>query len=230
MPARAVRKLDPAHIDEVAGSISALGFCVPILIGKDNHVLDGSARIQAARLLGLGYAPCLQIDHLTDDEQRLLRLAVNRLGEKGQWNLDELKIEFEELILAGAPIEITGFELQEIDQIVLDGEGVEQGPLAPNAWRNRSRPSRRRVPSWRPSALSAVARPTGNLPAVDGRWRAFAAYPDRRALQRENIGPRDRWRASRVSRLASGEMSDAEFLAFNEGWMAAVLPVRRQMI
>ena len=95
MPARAVRKLDPAHIDEVAGSISALGFCVPVLIGKDNYVLDGAARIQAARLLGLGYAPCLRIDHLTDDEQRLLRLAVNRLGEKGQWNLDELKIEFE---------------------------------------------------------------------------------------------------------------------------------------
>jgi hypothetical protein len=115
MPARAVRKLDPAHIDEVAGSISALGFCVPVLIGKDNHILDGGARIQAARLLGLGYAPCLRIDHLTDDEQRLLRLAVNRLGEKGQWNLDELKIEFEELILAGAPIEITGFEIQEID-------------------------------------------------------------------------------------------------------------------
>ena len=76
--------------------------------------MNETKRIQAARLLGLGYAPCLRIDHLTDDEQRLLRLAVNRLGEKGQWNLDELKIEFEELILAGAPIEITGFELQEI--------------------------------------------------------------------------------------------------------------------
>jgi len=83
--------------------------------------VDGGARIQAARLLGLRDAPCLRIDHLTDDEQRLSRL--DRLGEKGQWNLDELKIEFEELILARAPIEITGFELQEIDQIVLDGEG-----------------------------------------------------------------------------------------------------------
>ena len=36
------------------------GFCVPVLIGKDNHILDGGARIQAARLLGLGYAPCLR--------------------------------------------------------------------------------------------------------------------------------------------------------------------------
>jgi ParB-like chromosome segregation protein Spo0J len=83
MRAREVRKLDPAHVNEVAASIGALGFCVPVLIGEDNRVLDGGARIQAARLLGLGYAPCLRIDHLIDDEQRLLRLAVDRLGEKG---------------------------------------------------------------------------------------------------------------------------------------------------
>ena len=29
--------------------------------------------------------------------------------EKGQWDLEALKIEFEELILFDAPIEITGF-------------------------------------------------------------------------------------------------------------------------
>jgi hypothetical protein len=53
--------------------------------------------------------------------------------EKGEWNLDELRIEFEELILADAPIEISGFTLDEIDQIVLGeaDETVEQGPLAP---------------------------------------------------------------------------------------------------
>jgi hypothetical protein len=39
----------------------------------------------------------------------VLTLAVNRLGENGRWDLDELKIEFEELILADAPIEISGF-------------------------------------------------------------------------------------------------------------------------
>ena len=105
-PARKVRARDPAHVREVAGTISALGFCVPILIGKNNVVIDGEVRLEAAKLLGLDRAPCLRIDHLSEEEQRLLRLAVNRLGEKGQWNLEELKIEFEELILADAPIEI----------------------------------------------------------------------------------------------------------------------------
>jgi hypothetical protein len=37
---------------------------------------------------------------------RLLRLAVNRLAEKGEWNLDSLKIEFDELILADAPYNV----------------------------------------------------------------------------------------------------------------------------
>ncbi len=73
------------------------------------------------------------MDHLTEAEQRTLQLAVNRLSEKGEWGRAELKIEFEEVNLVDAPIEISGFSLGEIDQIVLGDEqdAVEQGPLAP---------------------------------------------------------------------------------------------------
>jgi len=61
-------------VREVAATISTLGFCVPILIGKDNVVIDGEVRIEAAKLLGLDRAPCVRIDHLSNEEQRLLRL------------------------------------------------------------------------------------------------------------------------------------------------------------
>ena len=110
-PAREVRKLHPAHVRQIADAIGALGFCAPILVGKDNLVFDGVARLEAARSLGLERAPCVRIEHLNDNEQRVLRLAINRLGETGDWNLETLKIEFEELILADAPIEISGFTL-----------------------------------------------------------------------------------------------------------------------
>jgi hypothetical protein len=134
---RKVRKVDPAHVREVAGSISKLGFCHPVLIGKDNLVIDGDVRVEAAKLLRLSTVPCVCIDHLTDAEQRTLRLAINRLGERGEWDVGELKIEFEELILADAPIEITGFTLDEIDHIILDEDPVaaETGPwrLSPGA-------------------------------------------------------------------------------------------------
>jgi ParB-like nuclease domain len=41
---RKLRKLDPAHVRNVAATISALGFCVPVIIGKNNVVIDGEVR------------------------------------------------------------------------------------------------------------------------------------------------------------------------------------------
>lgn len=129
---------DSAHVREVAGPIGALGFCAPILIGKNNIVLDGEIRLEAAKLLALAAVPCIRVDHLTDAEHRALRLAVNRLGEKGEWDLCELKIEFEELVLADAPIEISGFFLEEIDQIFskMRRKGSRTAPSLPSAARS----------------------------------------------------------------------------------------------
>jgi DNA modification methylase len=225
MPLREVRKLDPAHVREVANAISTLGFCAPVLIGRDNAVIDGAIRVEAARQLGLGRVPCVRIEHLNETEQRVLRLAINRLGEKGEWNLDELKVEFEELIFADAPIEVSGFTLDEIDHIVLGevDEAIEEGPLSPEASAiavarigdlidlgphriicgSATDPETvRQLIAGDPPARLVLTDEPYNVPiaghVTGGRYREFA--------------------------MASGEMTDAEFLAFNEAWMAAVLP------
>jgi hypothetical protein len=132
---RKVRKLDPAHVREVASSISALDFCVPLLVGCDNEIIHGEVRYEAAKQLGLDRLPCVRIGHLSPEEQRVLRLAVNRLAEKGEWDLDTLKIEFDELIVTDAPIEITGFSPAEIDHVILGDatERLEEGPLEPDS-------------------------------------------------------------------------------------------------
>ena len=223
-PSRKVRGGDPAHVREIAATISALGFCVPILTGKNNVVIDGEARLEAAKLLGLDRAPCLRIDHLSEEEQRLLRLAVNRLGEKGKWDLDELKIEFQELILADAPIEISGFSPDEIDQIVIGDEleVAEQGPLEPS-----------------PGAV-AVAQ-LGDAfqlgphrlicgdatdPAVLTRLMD-GAPPARLILTDEPynvpIAGHVTGGAHREFMMASGEMNDAEFLGFNVAWIGSAM-------
>ena len=101
---------------------------------------------------GLPRAPCIRAEHLSEAEQRVLRLAVNRLGEKGEWNLDELKIEFEDLVLIDAPIEISGFTTDEIDHIVLDeaDDAIEGGAPLAGSWRNRGRPLGRCFCAWTP--------------------------------------------------------------------------------
>ena len=222
--ARKVRKLDPAHVREVASSISALGFCVPLLVGRDNEIINGEVSYEAAKQLGLDRLPCVRIGHLSLEEQRVLRLAVNRLAEKGEWDLDALKIEFEELIVFDAPIEITGFSPAEIDHVILGdaADGLEQGPLEPDP-------------------ATAVAR-VGDIfqlgphrivcgdatdPAVLARL-SEGDGPARLVLTDEpynvKIAGNVTGGGHREFAMASGEMTDAAFLAFNDAWMAAVLP------
>ena len=224
LPVRRVRRADATHVREVAASISALGFCNPVLIGKDNIIIDGEVRVEAAKLLGLGRAPCVRIEHLSLVEQRLLRLAVNRLGEKGQWDLEELKIEFEELILTEAPIDISGFSLDEIDNVVIGDEddALEQGPLAPD-----------------PGAV-AIAR-LGDVfqlgphrlicgdstdPAVL-RLLMDGDPPARLILTDEpynvKISGHVTGGAHREFPMASGELTNEEFLAFNLAWIETAI-------
>ena len=40
---RKLRRLDAAHVREVASSIAALGFCAPLLIDRSNVVVDGES-------------------------------------------------------------------------------------------------------------------------------------------------------------------------------------------
>jgi DNA methylase len=150
-------------------------------------------------------------------------MAVNRLGEKGSWDVGELKAEFEELIIADAPIEISGFGSDEIDHIVgkaRDGSvAVVVSPLA---------------------GASTIAR-IGNLFLL-GPHRVMcgnATDPDLvQRLMRTDVarmvftdvpfhvaigGP------ARLSEhceyaMVSAEMTGADFLELNQNWIKAAFP------
>jgi DNA modification methylase len=222
-PARNVRPPDPEHVNEIAAAITALGFSVPVLIDTDNRVIDGWARVEAARRVGLKHLPCIQAGHLSPAERRVLRLAVNRLGETGQWDLSELKVELGELILEDAPIEVSGFSEAELDQILLDEEPdtAETGPLEPDA------------------ALEPIAR-TGDLFTLGPHRIACGDARDPALLGRLMAGESARLvltdvpynvpirghvsgQNHREFAMASGEMSADEFLAFNRAWMREAL-------
>ena len=221
-PTRNVRPADPGHVCEIAAAIAALGFSVPILIDEDNRVIDGWARVEAARRAGLTRLPCILAGHLNPAERRLLRLAINRLGEKGQWDLSALKLEVSELILDDTPLEIAGFSQLEVDQILLDEEpdAAETGPLEPNA------------------DLEAIARP-GDLFALSRHRIACGDARDAELLARLMAGESARLvltdvpynvsirghvtgQNHREFAMASGEMSADEFLAFNRTWIEKV--------
>jgi hypothetical protein len=222
LPSRAIRKLDAAHAHEVANAISTLGFCAPVLVGKDNAVIDGAIRVHAARP-----RPRPMRAHRTPERGRTARSPPRHQSpwREGRMEPGRAQDRVRGADFADAPIEVSGFTLDEIDHIALDAadDAMEEGPVAPDAGAlavarigdvfdlgphrivcgSAIDPEtlRQVIGSDAPARLVLTDEPY-NVPiaghVTGGRHREFA--------------------------MASGEMTDAEFLAFNEAWMAAVLP------
>lgn len=224
-PARNVRPADPAHVRAIANAIATLGFCAPVLIDQDGQVVDGWARVEAARQAGLVRVPCVVAGHLDPAERRTLRIALNRLGETGHWDLDELRVEVQELIVEDAPVAITGFTDLEIDQLILDDEPspIEPGPLEPDP---------EREPIARPGDIFQLgphrvacgdARDPDLLRALMAGTKARLVLTDvpYNVPIRGHVSSGDHHEFA----MASGEMSQDEFRAFNVAWIAAVCAV-----
>ena len=224
-PKRNVRKSDEAHIRGIADSIKVLGFCEPVLIGDDNEIIHGVLKVAAARLLNLTRIPAIRIGHLNKVERRTLRLALNRQGEKGQWDLGELKLEFQELILANAPLEVSGFTLDEIDHIVLDDgmPATEVGPLDPG---EKATAISRLGDAYQLGVHRLICGDARDL----STWRTLMqdGQAARLLFSDEPYNVRIAGHVSgtghREFPVASGELSAAEFLAFNVEWIEAAVP------
>lgn len=122
------RRMDAEHVDRLAASIADFGFTLPILT-RDGEIIDGHIRVEAARLLGLDRVPAIEVTHLSAAELRKLRLALNRTAELGTWDLDRLREEIIELTDQDIDLSSTGFSAQDLDIILLDGDGEAEEAL-----------------------------------------------------------------------------------------------------
>jgi len=130
-----VRDLDPRHLKpwkrnarkhsskqlaQISESIQAFGFVNPILIDKDNTILAGHGRVEAAKRLGMDTVPCLYIEHLTPEQKRAYVLADNKIALNATWDEDLLSEELKALseIDLDFEIETTGFSIAEIDTLI----------------------------------------------------------------------------------------------------------------
>jgi len=105
------------QVRQIADSIKAFGFNVPILTDAGGQIIAGHGRFLAARRLGLTEAPTIRIEHLTAPQRRAFMIADNRLTEISQWDdrlLAEQLKELSELDLS-FDLEATGFDIGEID-------------------------------------------------------------------------------------------------------------------
>lgn len=99
------KKHPDVQIELLKKVITEFGFQVPVIVDKNNVLIAGHGRLEAAKQLGLKELPAVRVENLSEEQIKAFRIADNRVAES-EWNytllLEELRTLDERLLsLAG---------------------------------------------------------------------------------------------------------------------------------
>lgn len=123
--ARNPRKNDDV-VDKMVSCIKEFGFRIPIVAKSDGSVVDGHLRLKAAKKLGLDEVPVVIADDLTEAQIKAFRLVANQSANWAEWNEELLKLELEDLKDLDFDLELTGFDLNEIEKYLSNTEEIKE--------------------------------------------------------------------------------------------------------
>ena len=213
------------QVQLLAAAIKEFAVFVPIVVDENDVILAGHARVEAAKLLGMAKVPTIRVKHLTPERKRAFVLTDNRLAELAGWDDELLGAELGELssLNLDFEIEITGFDTVHIDRLegIRTEEAVEE-EAAPEP--DRKEPAVSAVGDlWQLGAHrllcgSALEEEFYRLLLGDERVQlVFGDPPYNVAIDGHVCGLGSVKHAE--FKMATGEMSDQEFIAFLETFM-----------
>ena len=124
--ARNPRKNDHA-VEQMASAIRDFGFRIPIIAKSTGEICDGHLRYKAALRLGLEKVPVILADDLTETQIKAFRILANRSATWADWDEDLLRLELEELKLDDFDLALTGFDADELLEIMAGEETITEG-------------------------------------------------------------------------------------------------------
>ena len=124
--ARNPRNNDGA-VDRMCSNIREFGFLVPVVAKGDGSVVDGHLRLKAARKMGMETVPVVLADNLSEAQIKAFRLAVNKSSEWATWDDELLKLELQELEEMEFDMELTGFDEDELSELMSDDNANSEG-------------------------------------------------------------------------------------------------------
>lgn len=220
VPKRRLRKAIPAHSADLADSIGDFGLCKLITISDDGEVVDGISTLEKLKELGITEAPCLVVPHLPRRDRRRLRIALNRIQEKGAWDISELHTELAELqIEFEGNLHIPGIEPPELDILLQEELNSASNPLDQIPGKP-SDPVSRRGDIWeigKHVIACGDARDKSLATAILGSRlvQLLLTDPPYNVKVKGNVSGS----GHREFPMASGEMSDSEFAIFLVAWL-----------
>jgi DNA modification methylase len=226
-PERSVRTHNRAQERKLTRIIRKHGIVAPIIVDPNGNIINGELVWKCSKKLGFDSVPTVVVRTNDPAAVKALRLALNRVAEDAGWDKENLREELKYLLEVDYELDLTGFDAPEIDAILeietptigvvdLDEEELPTGPAVADTGdiiacgRHRIACGDARDPALlarlrgKNAVRMVMTDPPFNIP-IDGfvggkggvRHREFAH--------------------------ASGEMSDAEFLAFLAGFFTTAM-------
>jgi ParB-like chromosome segregation protein Spo0J len=110
------RKISDEVLSKLKRSIEEFGYIEPIIINKRTmHVVGGNQRLKVLRQLDIKEVQAVIVD-LDDTHEKALNIALNKIS--GEWDLPLLKDLLLEIDTGEIDTEITGFNMEEIEELM----------------------------------------------------------------------------------------------------------------
>jgi ParB-like chromosome segregation protein Spo0J len=105
-------------------SIQEFGYVEPVIWNKKTGlVVGGHQRLKVLKDLGHDEVDCVVVD-IDDTKEKALNIALNKIS--GEWQFDKLKDLLEELDTGEFDISLTGFDMEEIEKMMLQVHEEEE--------------------------------------------------------------------------------------------------------
>lgn len=207
------------QIKKLEKSLETFGFNVPLVVDKDDVIISGNAVYRAAKNLGLKEVPTIKLEHLTGTKRKAFILAVNKIAEESGWDNTVLKADFEILLDDHFDLSVTGFETPEIDLIMLDldNQGEEQNDPEDELPEESDVQERAKTGDlWQLGNHKMLCGNSLNekvIKAIMGAFKAQMVFTDPPYNVKVNGNVCESGKHKEFA-MASGEMTEAEFIGF----------------
>ena len=105
------------QVNQIVASINEFGFTNPLLIDEKDNIIAGHGRLLASKKLGMEEVPCIVLSGLTEAQKKAYIIADNKMALNAGWDEELLKLELENLKELDFDLELTGFNVDELDDI-----------------------------------------------------------------------------------------------------------------
>ena len=121
-PRKDLKPGDAEYI-KIKNSIENFGYVSPLIINKDMTVIGGHQRLKVLKELGFTELECIVVD-LDKTKEKALNIALNKI--QGDWDEEKLEVLLQELKLDDFDTNLTGFDFDEVDEILKDVTGSKE--------------------------------------------------------------------------------------------------------